>query len=244
MRTPRDWIAALRDVFGQAKAASDKGKKSEDDHSRHIVMAINELEAEIKRQGAAANERPRHETQRLLIAWLALGINAITMGAVIIYACYAKGQLDAMHKALDSNERAWLIGRANIKRADNGLLIAMVGFKNVGKSPAFYVRFNVVNTSTPSGPIIELPLSGSGSEITLTQNGEVLPGPWPLAGISLKDIPDIETGHRPLFIWLGIKYSDPFSGDPNVKDRYTQECWVYTPMRRDLAVCQSGNIHR
>ncbi len=191
--------------------------------------------------------RLRWPRSDVIIAAATVGMLVATIGNVIV-ACdqraTMRGQLRLAERALDSTDRAWLIGAMSARDADDGLILAVVRFRNSGKAPAFYVRFRVVPAKTSAEPTIELPLGGLGSEITLAPGDQIEPVALPLIGISPTFAAQVRRGQGTLYVWLAIKYSDPFTGDPNVKDRYTQECWFYEPLRREFVVCPGGHIHR
>lgn len=159
----------------------------------------------------------------------------------------SRGQLELGQKALDANERAWLIGGpAKVEVRQDGVLSITTTFGNVGKSPAFFVRHNVGISGVHLAPEEGDALKG-GSVLTLSPvnvPGSTVTTVTPRPDVTPEQIKLIMSGRAPFFVWLRIKYSDPFSGDPGEKTRDTLECWSYDAKRSALVVCPSGHYHR
>src|SRR5262252_1443126 len=61
--------------------------------------------------------------------------------------------LEMSQRALDLNQRAWLLATsAKLEVRKDGVLVIMITFKNLGKSPAFDVRHNVGITGVHATP--------------------------------------------------------------------------------------------
>jgi hypothetical protein len=160
-------------------------------------------------------------------SWIAVGIGARS--------------LELNRRALDSNQRAWLMGAtAKLDVGQDGILVITTMFKNFGKSPAFDVRHNVGITGVPVAPEVGDALTG-GSEIQLPEGGTVT-SEWRRSDVTADQIKLIMSGAAPFFVWLRIMYADPFSSADRTRD--TLECWRYDAHQRALVICPSGQYHR
>ncbi len=258
MKTLGRILFVLAEMFGrpsrERKARIEDQRQPKQHTEPPTVRVIGELqipEAEIERREADQKRQNRFQRRMLCLQAVGVAVAIATLGAVIYYAVVAADQRDQMieanrlaRSALDANERAWLIGAvAKIDVDKDGIMSVMATFMNAGKSPAFYVRHHGEKTEALVAPVIQLPLGGSGSEITLPQGGTVTSATR-FVSIPPQEVREILAGQKQFFFWLAIKYSDPFTGDPNVKDRETLECWTYSLQLKGLAICPRGQFHR
>jgi hypothetical protein len=160
-------------------------------------------------------------------SWRAVGISARA--------------LDLNQRAFDLNQRAWLMGTgAKLEVRQDGVLVIATTFKNFGKSPAFDVRHNVGITGVHSAPDDGDALKG-GSEVHLPEGGTVTTAE-PRPDVTPDQVKLIVSGAAPFFVWLRIKYVDPFSSADQTRD--TLECWRYDARQPALVVCAGGQYHR
>ncbi len=159
-----------------------------------------------------------------------------------VYAFVSYLQWDISREALDANERAWLLGTAaKLEVGPDGMLVISAAFKNFGKSPAFDVRHNVGITPVHAAPEDGDALKG-GSEIQLPPGGMVEKTGGPRPDVTPEQIKLILAGRAQLFVWLRIRYRDPFT--PSQRTRDTLECWCYDAKLSNLVVCSGGQYHR
>ena len=227
---------ASKNTERPAGSQEEAGEKIER-HEHQVVVQINLPEAMVKEYYASQTRQRR----RYVITTLISGAGLVL---VFGYTYVSYNQWQTAKQALNITERAWLIGTvAKIDVDKVGIMTVTASFMNSGKGPAFHVRHRIENTWTPVAPVIQLPLGGSGSEVSLPQGGTIT-AVTRFVSIPPQEVREILTGQKPFFFWLAIKYSDPFSGDPNVNDRETLECWTYNEQHKSLVICPSGQFHR
>lgn len=246
----RRWIQCLKDAICKPPRSAEETKpapKKADEHPE-ILRAIEDIvdRAFIKYDAYEKQQRRANRNNR-----------AIAVAAVLVafaYTTFAALQWDEMRKsvelsrtALDANERAWLIGGpAKMEVRQDGVLIITTTFNNASKCPAFFVRHNVGITGVhvapedgdalTKGSVLSVgPGNAPGSKVT-----NVTPRP----DVTTDQIKLIMSGRAPFFVWLRIKYSDPFSGDPTKRTRDTLECWSYDARQSALVICSGGQYHR
>ncbi len=222
---------------GPPPRGQEEAREETERREHRVVVQINLPEAVVQEYYAGqARQRRRH-----MITTLVSLVGVVLVGG---YTYVSFNLWKAAERSLDITERAWLIGAAAKIDVDReGIMTVTASFVNLGKSPAFRVRHGVERTGTLIAPAIQLPLGGSGSEVTLPQGGTIA-SVTRFISIPPQEVREILAGQKPFFFWLAVKYSDPFSGDPNVKDRETLECWAYTKQLNALAICPSGQFHR
>jgi hypothetical protein len=206
-------------------------------HVEHRVVVQISLPEAVTSEYYASQTRQRH---RFFITTV---VSVITMAAVIAYTLVSWNQWKTAERSVEITERAWLIGSTAelaTTSGSKGVTVA-VRFTNSGKSPAFHVRHGIQATRDFAPPKISLPL-GAASEVTVPPGGTITTT-FLLPDITLDELQKIRAGVAPLFLWLAIRYSDPFSGDPNTKDRRTRECWVYSAPANGFALCPSSQEH-
>ncbi len=145
------------------------------------------------------------------------------------------------NRALDANERAWLIGTFSgltISPKEGVTLNTRVG--NYGKSPAFAISTGIGHTWTRSMPSGRIPVTEDTVEYTLPPGqGHQIPGSGRVPDISESEIKEVLSG-KVMFLWFRIEYSDPYSDE-----RYSVECWKYDAAHGGLSHCPRGSsAHR
>ncbi len=162
---------------------------------------------------------------------------ATTIGYVVVSYLQWQAMItsnDLTRKALDANERAWVIGSIHDPKTDaKGHFFFPFTLKNVGKSPAFHVKVSPAFTFDESPPDqSRIDLGGSDA---LLGPGEAEQGVTDLA-------PELESAiraNRSFYVWILVRYSDPFA-----PKRFTRECFQYVPpVGRGWRVCSKDIVH-
>lgn len=152
--------------------------------------------------------------------------------ATVIYTVLSLWQLSLMQKALDSNERAWLIaGSATLSFTDDGFIVNVL-FRNHGKSPAFKGRHIINRTDRLSAPTSAIDASAD----LVRPVGTDVESKKTFSGFRKDRLDRMIRGSEPVVIWFRVEYSDPFSDT-----RYTQQCWVYNTLKERLVLCPPGH---
>lgn len=236
------WLSKIFKQTEPPEYRDDDANRLKNEAGNHIVVELKLPEAIVAEYYARQKEARGHQR---ITTWIA----ALTL---IVVACYtvvsffqwrtANRAASLTERAIDITDRAWLLGAsAEASVGNDGVMTITATFHNAGKSPAFHVRHNMKPTDTLIPPVIPVPL-GASTELTLPPGGKVTTA-WRLESIPPEQVREIAAGRRPLFIWLAIKYSDPFTGDPNVKDRWSLECYAYAPRFKPLLICPGWQQH-
>ena len=167
------------------------------------------------------------EARKYRLEWCQLYVGVLTLVVVAIYTSLAYKQwyemreaVEISRKALDANERAWLIEDvtsfflADVKR----LPAFIVHTKNAGKSPAWGIRHVVAcrfDSARPS--FIPDPYP---NELTIAP-GEKRERTLKCWSTSTQDAAEMAKG-REFWLWILTLYNDPFAVG---KDRKSLECW-------------------
>lgn len=161
--------------------------------------------------------------------WWARAVGALSLCVLIVYTIFAGAQwltmqraLDATERGLDATERAWLLSKVDHFEISNEHLPTVIfELRNVGKSPAFNIKYGVAcwpEAKYPPGEDNPWP-----SDITIAPGGEPqkdLKAKCWNASPAYADAMSI--GAKDFYIWIRAVYRDPFSGG---KVRLTWECW-------------------
>ncbi len=178
---------------------------------------------------------------RIVSAFASWSAVRVSQRALELNQRVSERTLELSQRALDFNQRAWLLATsAKLEVRQDGVLVIAITFKNFGKSPAFDVRHNVGITGVHVAPDDGEALKG-GSQIPLPEGGAVMAG-GPRPDVTADQIKLIMSGAAPFYVWLRIKYVDPFSSADRTRD--TLECWRYDAGLRALVVCPGGQYHR
>ena len=156
------------------------------------------------------NEDARARRERWMV-WFT-GIVAV-VGAIQAVSSYL--QWDTMRRALDANERAWVIPSSpSLLILEAYQLIKLNAImKNYGKSPAFDVTLRWQSTFSIS-PAPPEPQRSTGASKTPMTPGETGTVEINLPAFSTSDTADIKAGTKNWFLLGEVIYSDPFATSP------------------------------
>ena len=216
-------------------AETQPGESHTDGDDRNAAQrAPYSVSIEIKIPQSLVHAYGVHQAKSRRPLWWQAGIGALTLIVVGVYTFVSHRQwqemrlsgevsreaVDISRKALDSNERAWLVGNVTkFVLADQKQLPAFsFDFKNAGKSPAWGIRQIIACEFSATRP-------------------NLFPNPWPEEltippadtrerrlkcwNTSTEDAAQMFKG-REFWIWVLTLYKDPFAGG---KDRLSLE-WL------------------
>lgn len=218
------------------------------DHSRdpakpHQDEASLELPVSDSKMSKVQTPKPCHHTEYNKTRWykdrtfvlnvlifLVAVLAAAAAGAAAYYtyrqAQVALLQWKSMEKALDANERAWLLMNAPsplVLEPDKPIILGIT-LTNYGKSPAFRIimdwSWDHIFSITP--PPLELKRHGGEPEDPLGP-GQSMPVMIKLRSFTTEEIKEIKTGIKPFFLVGDVLYTDPFAKE----DRFSRVCWRY-----------------
>jgi hypothetical protein len=169
--------------------------------------------------------------------WIALFTLALVVTSTLQW-CALRDQSQKMNKALDTNERAWVLVQARgfvMRPPPVGVnpkgYPALTGVMiNSGKSPAFKivyiarVSFELVRPDIPAADSTEWTEGSAGDLLPGGNPPEIIHVFFGPKGFPPEKYTSVESGDLTLFIWIFARYSDPFSDD-----RFTQKCVRYAP---------------
>lgn len=183
-----------------------------------------------KQVAKAQDENSRARRERVMIA-----ITAAICFAGIVQACSAIMQWKAMQRALDTNERAWVIMSppSPMIFEPNSPITLTGALTNYGKSPAFHVTMSWNRLFSIDPPPPEPQRLGGEPRGPLVP-GQSIPVNIHVKPFSTPDTADVKAGSKNFFLVGNILYSDPFSDD---KDRFTRVCWQYLPVGPSWKPC-------
>lgn len=168
------------------------------------------------------DQTKKHRLEKLSVGLLALTAIIVATYTIVTYRQWQemKASVEISRKALDSNERAWLITELDeFKLADKaGVPAFSVRVKNAGKSPAWAIRHVVECRFDADQP-------------------KIVRDPWPIDltispsaerrrtlkcwSIASKEAAEMHRGTREFWFWILTLYRDPFT----TQDRRSLECW-------------------
>jgi len=143
-------------------------------------------------------------------------------------------QWNVMQKALDANERAWVIPSApsGIQLEPNQSLTVGAILKNYGKGPAFDVTLSWhTGFSLSSIPPVQRKPGESKAPL---MSGEAAPVTLHVKPMSTSDVADVKAGTKTFFLIGDVVYSDPFA----TSDRTTRVCFKYVPPAAGWTHCE------
>ena len=154
------------------------------------------------------------------------------VGAIQAASSYM--QWETMRKALDANERAWVIPSAPtiLMLEANKPIILNAILKNYGKSPAFDVTLSW-KTGFSTSPAPPEPQRQPGASKSPMMAGEASTVEIHLQAMSTSDTEDIKAGTKTFFMLGQVIYSDPFA----TNDRFTRTCFRYMPKEGNWSHC-------
>lgn len=190
-----------------------------------------------------AQEQERHSRARRECTMVFF--TAVIAAATIVQGLTSFYQWDISRKALDANERAWVLVQAQgfalrpqtFAENPQGFPLLNGVMVNSGKSPAFRVVYVARVSFELARPDIPPEESGDWKEasgLDLAPGGgtggtSLLYATFGPKGFPPEKYAAVEKGDLSLFIWVFVRYSDPFSDD-----RFTQKCIRYSPKSVDV----------
>lgn len=174
-----------------------------------------------------------------LTAWASVAGVLVASVAVFVAICASRAALDETRKSNETNERAWMVADS----AALGQALALVNFKNVGRSPATAIEVVVEGTVSVDSPETFNPdtmlyaaadaWNGNGDLGSVAGPDKVFSYTRPFA--SLESLNRAHTIHGRLYLFGELRYLDVFN-----KTRVTTFCLVEISAR-DFASCEHGN---
>jgi hypothetical protein len=232
---------ALGYIFGQQEPAAVQRHEAENDYRKDVVAALQGVKAEIQRQ---AERNHTHDTQKLVLAWLAFVINVITMVAVIYYAVVTYRQLGELKRQADLTRQSFTA----VQRA----FVFFSGFDHIVAGDTFLVSLKWENSgTTPTRAMVShanwqffpqrMPDDFTFPDDS-SANNPTLIGPKSTIYFGPLAIPAkyFVQGHTHLFVWGWTEYNDVFEGTERHRTEFCGEI-VLLRVNANLELCPRHN---